>query len=303
MDNSSPSKQDQSTISEAGVLPCLNSNISISAHPAPRISVVMTKEKQAALARVSPENHQKFLQQLTELTTTSTQHKKSAYVLKESVKKLAAVHGVEKLGFLTLTFAEHITVVKQAQKRLKSLMTHIIKPRYHDYIGVMERQHSGRIHYHLIVVLKDDIRTGFDFNQAKNRNYSSASPALRSEWAFWRKTAPAYRFGRTELMPVKSGSVAIAKYVGKYIAKHMECRTYQDKGARLVYYSQGARAGTTRFQFLSSGSKEWRRKVQTFVEILQSRNPDENITEFSDITRILGPKWAYKHREYILALP
>ena len=55
------------------------------------------------------------------------------------------------------------------------------------------------------------------------------------------------------LLPVRSSSDAIAKYVGKYIAKHTDARIESDKGVRLVRYSKGARVGTTRFQFLSDG--------------------------------------------------
>jgi hypothetical protein len=233
----------------------------------------------------------------------STQHRKSAFVLKESVQLLASKYGLEHLGFLTLTFRDHILDPKEAQRRLNSLLTRIIKPRYRDYLGVMERQKSGRIHYHLLVALDRDIRTGFDFAQVHEQNYSSASPCLRAEWSFWRKTAPSYGFGRTELLPIKSSTEAIAKYVGKYIAKHMECRQVDDKGVRLVRYSRGARAGTTRFQFQSEGSAEWRRKLAIFAEIVQARHPDQKVCELSDLSKVLGKRWAYNHREFILNLP
>ena len=50
--------------------------------------------------------------------------------------------------------------------------------------------------------------------------------------------------------PIKSTSEGISKYVGKYIGKHMESRLDEDKGARLVEYSRGARGvkiANTRF--------------------------------------------------------
>lgn len=252
-------------------LPCLNSNISI--------------------------GHASGLPQL------STQHRKSAMILKESVQALASRYGLPFLGFLTLTFADHVIDPKEAQKRLNSLLSNVIKPRYRDYVGVMERQKSGRIHYHLLVVLQQDIRTGVNFAELSAGKYTSAPATLRKEWAFWRQTARRYRFGRTELLPVKSNIEAMAKYVGKYISKHIEVRTREDKGVRLVRYSKGARIGTTRFQFKSPGSAEWRRKVATFAEIVKARHPGEEVTELSDLTRLLGKRWAYHHRDYILALP
>jgi hypothetical protein len=207
------------------------------------------------------------------------------------------------MGFLTLTFAQNIQSPREAQRRLNSLITHVIKPRYSEYVGVMERQKSGRIHYHLLVHVGTDIRTGFDFSAIENHDYRSASSALRSEWAFWRHTAKKYGFGRTELLPVRSSSEAIAKYLGKYISKHIEVRQEQDKGVRLVRYSSGARVGTTRFQFQSPGSQEWRRKVQIFAELVQNNNPDTPVCSLADLSRVLGKRWAYKHREFILSLP
>jgi len=263
-------------------LPCLNSNISTE-------NRVRGKEGE--------ENSPLRLAKL------STQHRKSAFVLKESIELLAAKFSIENLGFLTLTFKDHVLSPKEAQRRFNSLVSHVIKVRYREYVGVMERQKSGRIHYHILVVLDSDIRTGFDFDQVSNGNYKSASQVLRSEWAFWRKTAPKYRFGRTELLPVKSSIEAMAKYVGKYISKHIEARTLEDKGVRLVRYSRGARAGTTRFMFQSDGSQAWRRKVATFAQIVQSQHPEQKVSELSDLARILGKRWAYNHRDYILALP
>ncbi|WAF62329.1 hypothetical protein NRL19_21715 (plasmid) [Aeromonas caviae] len=248
---------------KGGFLPCLNSNIS------------------------------------TEIA--STQHRKSASALGWNVFALAQKHGLENLGFLTLTFKDHVLDVKEAQRRLNSLLTHIIKPRYQDYIGVLERQKSGRIHYHLLVVIGFDIRTGFDFAAVDAKDYSSANPALRAEWAFWRKTAPAYGFGRTELMPIKSSEEAIGKYIGKYIGKHMESRQEGDKGARLVRYSRGARVASTRFQFVSSGSQEWRSKLRAFAHYVAERTGCEPTME--GIREVCGPRWAYSHREFIHSMP
>jgi len=233
----------------------------------------------------------------------STQQRKTAFILKTSVQQLSEAHQLAHIGFLTLTFANNILCPKEAQRRLNSLLTNIIKPRYKEYLGVFERQKSGRIHYHFLVVLHGDIRTGVDLEEFENGVYKSASPYLRSEWTFWRTTAKKYGFGRTELLPVKTNAEAMAKYVGKYIAKHTENRDHQDKGIRLVRFSRGARCGTTRFSFLSKGSTEWRRKCATFAVIVQAHFPDTPINDISDFSKVLGKKWAFKNREFILDLP
>lgn len=260
-------------------LPCLNSNISIENDP----------------------------EHPSKLVKLSTSQRKTSFILKASVESLCARFGIQNVGFLTLTFADNVQTHSEASKRLNSLITNVIKPRYQAYVGVAERQKSGRIHFHLVVALDVDIRTGFNFEEIENQNYSSANPCLRKEWSFWRINAPKFRFGRTELLPIKSSAEAVSRYVGKYIAKHVEHRDPRDKGARLVRYSKNARIGTTRFMFNSEGSREWRRKVQLFVEILNNKyeiaGVDEKITCLADLSRVLGPKWAFENREYILNLP
>ena len=239
---------------------------------------------------------------LLNTSNLSTAHRKTAFILKDSIEYLGQRFGVEKMGFLTLTFRDHVTKHKEASKRLNSLISNVIKQRYLEYIGCVERMKSGRIHYHFLVVLNHDIKTGADFEEFKKCNYKSASKELRSEWAFWRKTAPKYRFGRTELLPVKSNAEAMGKYIGKYIAKHVDQRTEDDKGARLVRYSKGAKRGNNRFMFLSDGSEKWRSQVQLFATEVKKRNPEENIKDVKDLSRIVGKRWAYNNRKYILNL-
>ena len=239
-------------------------------------------------------------------------HKKTALALSWNVDYLCKKYGVERIGFLTLTFADNVTCAREASRRFNSLASNVLKKRYAEYIRVLERQKSGRIHYHLLVVLDEDIRSGFDFAAVANHDYKSANPRIRFEWAFWRKGAKGYGFGRTELLPIKSTSEGMAQYVGKYIGKHFNAREEADKGVRLVSYSRGARMASSRFT--RSGTKqsnEWRAKLYTFVLQLraaqvQGKNNKHGylrIETMSDLTRHLGKNWAYNWREHIFALP
>lgn len=251
-----------------GGLPCLSSNNSIVQHESNRLS---------------------------------TQHRKAAAALGWNVKAMCERHGIQRVGFLTLTFSDHVTDVKEASKRFNSLASNVLNGRYADWVRVIERQKSQRIHYHLLVAMGEDIRTGVDFTGLANRDYSTAGKALRGEWAFWRSTARKYRFGRTELLPIKSSEEAIGRYVGKYIAKHIEARKEEDKGARLVGYSKGARVAVTRFSWVSPGAATWRRKVRTFAWMMfQSQGIPPTM---HGLRVALGPRWAYRWREFILALP
>lgn len=239
-------------------------------------------------------------------------HKKTAQALSWNVDYLCKKYGVERVGFLTLTFADHVLDAREASRRFNSLATNVLKKRYAEYIRVLERQKNGRIHYHLLVVLDADIRTGFDFDAIAKRDYSTASPRIRLEWAFWRKSAKGYGFGRTELLPIKSSSEGMAQYVGKYIGKHFNAREESDKGVRLVSYSRGARMASSRFTRCGTKqSTEWRAKLYTFVlqlraaQVLGKNNKHGylRIETMADLTRHLGKNWAFQWREHIFSLP
>jgi hypothetical protein len=225
-------------------------------------------------------------------------HAKCAYALTLNVLWLIERHGLERIGFLTLTFARHVVDYREAQKALHSLMTSVLKKRYPEYIIIMERMDSGRIHYHLLVVVAEDIRTGFDFAAVKRGDYRSASAYLRSEWAFLRRTAPKYGFGRTELLPIRKTAKGVAKYVGKYIGKHVGQRLPEDKGARLVRYSKGANRAGVRFSWLSPGAYMWRQKLGTFCRMLclSSDNHKELLKDW------FGKNWVYVLRPLIEAV-
>jgi hypothetical protein len=232
-----------------------------------------------------------------------SKYKKSAIALAWNVQAFAEKFGLENIGFLTLTFADHITCPKESQKRFRSLANGVLKVRYGEYIRVLERQKNGRIHYHLLIVIGSDIRTGFDFKQISQKNYSSANKSIRDEWSFWRKTAKKYRFGRTELLPIRSTSEGIARYIGKYLGKHFEARLYSDKGVRLVEYSRGARTASTRVSVLNKGSELWRKKMALFAEFVGFRHDLGRSATFEELSELLGKKWAYFNREFILQLP
>ena len=224
-----------------------------------------------------------------------------------NVAHLCAQYGIDRIGFLTLTFADHVTCAREASRRFNSLASNVLRHRFASYIRVLERQKSGRIHYHLLVVLADDIRSGVRFDEFAAGKYGSAGNHLRREWAFWRHTAPQYRFGRTELMPVKSNGDALGQYVGKYIGKHIGHREERDKGVRLVSYSGDARMATSKHTAMTLNPDSWRAKVATFSRQVEAwkriTNPHFRVRCIDDLAQVLGPRWAYQWRDYICALP
>lgn len=224
-------------------------------------------------------------------------HKKTAEILARSVEKMVALYGLEKVGFCTLTFAEKVTDAREAQRRLNSFLSNFGRERFKDYICVLERCKSGRIHFHLLVPMAADIRSGFDFEQVNDdklpprERYKSASPALKEFWADMREAAEKYGFGRTETMPIKSTAEAVKFYVGKYISKHIEQRKEDDKGVRLVRMSRGVRAGTVGFAWHSVGARLWRAKAG---EIARNNGISED-----ELSGYYGKGWLFRNQDVV----
>ncbi len=238
--------------------------------------------------------------------------RKSQFKVKTEVMALFKQYPLERIGFLTFTFADDVQCHKEATKRLNSLITGVLRERYPMCIRVSERQSSGRWHFHLVVVCKQDIRLGVDFEAIKQRRYKDgANTALRAAWAFWRNTAKNYGFGRTELLPVRKTGEALAAYVAKYISKGFAYRQQRDKGARLYSVIGGSRACSSRFSFYSPKSIQWRQKVAMWaaswsgvfsrVAVSGGHQAAEALT-YDDLASFFGKRWAWRCREDIMAM-
>jgi len=213
--------------------------------------------------------------------------RKMAEVIRLEVERLARTYGLEKLGFLTLSFADAVYGIGEAQRRYHSLLTNFLSKHLRGGLVVWERFEHG-IHFHLLVVVEQDIRTGFDFEAVKRRDYRSASHYLRAFWATLRVVLPEYQFGRHELLPVRSCAEAIGRYLGKYISKHCECKLDVDRGARIVRFFGCARIGrvaSAQFAWASGRAYVWRLGVGAFAERFG--------VLWSDLSRIAGPRWAF----------
>ena len=217
----------------------------------------------------------------------STSLRKQAFALVANVQHMAERFGLERLGFLTLTFRENLTDFREAQRRFNSLRTHVLVNLFEDWIVTVEPQKRGAVHYHLLVVCSGDIRSGVDFDAIEKGDYSSASPLLRGLWAQLRSALPLYGFGRSELLPVRSTGDGIARYVGKYLEKGASYRGDQFKGARMVRYSRGWRCATPRFSWTSPAAMRWRALIGGMIEILGGDDLDCLRSQF-------GKAWAFK---------
>jgi len=234
----------------------------------------------------------------------SPYHQKSAFTLSRNVDRFCELYGIENCAFLTLTFPDNVKCHKEASRRFNSMNTHFLSAFYGEWIWDRERQKRGAWHYHIIIQCKGDIRTGFDweeyrswiadYSNGKRRRLKTGSPLLRSLWDLNSRAFPKYGFGRVELLPIRSTSEAVAKYVGKYIAKQIGQRPEEDKGVRLTGHSRGFVACSPNFSWNTEGGKLWRKNLALFVQLsCQCR-------DYEEFSARAGPKWAYKYRKQII---
>ena len=222
-------------------------------------------------------------------------HRRTAFCVAFEIEKAAAKFGIERIVFVTLTFEDDVQDIREVQRRFKNLYRGVFRRRYGRMIGCWERTQIGRIHFHLVVVMPFDCQTGFDFDEVENKalprktRYRSVCKALRLEWAYLRRTLPKYGFGRAEMKPVKSSAEGIARYVGKYVSKHIDGREEADKGAktvRFLNFALGERTCSSRFAWNTPNSRLWRVKVAEFAR-------REGAKTMADLKMLFGPHWAF----------
>jgi hypothetical protein len=250
--------------------------------------------------------------------------RKKEFSLKCNIMALCEAYPIGHIGFFTLTYSDNQQSFRDAAKDFNSLATGVLNDRFLAWVKVGERTKKGVVHFHLLVVCKQEIRRGFDFDAVKNRDYRSASAYIRDEWAFWSSRAargkkPArvgaaerYGFGgRVELLPIRKNAEALASYLSKYLSKGFVNRRQDDKGVRLISYSKTfPRRCGSRFSFVGGKVKEWRLRCRLFLghlyfryykqAILDGIPPPDPFT-YADMPSLFGKRWAWRLREQILS--
>jgi hypothetical protein len=220
--------------------------------------------------------------------------KKVVFCVEENVMRLALEYGIGRLAFLTLTFADDVKDLQEASKRFNSVNTGVLSKRgFGPWVRIAERQQSGKVHFHLIIVVPVDIRTGF--NSETGRGSGAGWVWLCRERKHLLKILPRYLFGRAELVPLKKESIAAARYLAKYIVKALSHRQEYDRHFRLVAYSRKFQwLQPIHFAFAGGGAKLWRAKVAmwAFKKGYYSRE---------DVSKWMGARWAFDAHDDILA--
>jgi hypothetical protein len=176
-------------------------------------------------------------------------------------------------------------------------------------VNVKEHQSRGAWHYHMIISLSGDVRTGFDFDLydkwlldtnprkggklKREGTFPTGSRYLRFLWSELGSALVKYGFGKIFTLEPIRDETAISYYIGKYISKHVGQRPDQDKGVRLINYSKNWVKNSVNRAWNTRNAQSWRSKVQTFAL-------ECGCTEFYQLSEKLGSTWAYKYQEEIL---
>lgn len=232
-------------------------------------------------------------------------HKRQAQTLFLNVERLVKKEAISinHVGFLTLTFKDNVKDPKEAYRRFRSFNTNFLSkhPVYGEWVNTKEHQKRGAWHFHMIITLDQDIRTGFDFDlydkwlkgPRKAGTFPTGSKALHQLWAELSEALEKYNFGKIfTLEPIRSNEEALARYVGKYISKHIGQRDEKDKGVRLINYSRNWIKNSANCAWNTDNAKLWRKKLNVFAKKMEC-------SEFYQLTEKLGPGWAYKYQSDI----
>ena len=244
---------------------------------------------------------------------------KKCYALTKNIISYSKKYGIERLGFLTLTFKGNLTDEIEAQRRYKNLTRTWNREKPFEVLcRVMEFQKRGAIHYHLLVLMKSDIRTGFNWEAFKKsgecqkkgdrsgrekftRQYAKSSrEELRQSWSWLRHKCATHGFGRSELMPIEYPD-NIGAYLGKYLVKEGRQqnarKVHEDNGVsldvkkrrtRMVTYSKREyRVANTNFSWLKTKNQDVPMRVKTKAWA------DYRGLSWEQVRRFYGPRWSH----------
>lgn len=148
---------------------------------------------------------------------------------KLSCQRLAKANYEAWRTFITLTYAENLDNVKQANKNLANFIRQVKKYKPDlKYLAIPEFQKRGAIHYHLLTNI--DITDKKLITSQKNNNYF--------------KHIKYWNYGFTKVDKIKGDIKKIIGYISKYMTKDIDNRLFSKNR---YLYSQNLKRPTTRY--------------------------------------------------------
>lgn len=150
---------------------------------------------------------------------------------KVSLERLVMTNEEKFKTFITLTFKDNMTDIKQANQLLSKFLNNMKNRHFKDlcYISVPEFQKRGAIHYHLVTNINYD-----NFNLLSNEEIKIWDKR-KSKWQIFR-TCLYWKVGFSSV--IKLDSISVVGYLSKYMTKDIDNRLF---GFRRFSYSQNLR--------------------------------------------------------------
>jgi hypothetical protein len=207
---------------------------------------------------------------------------RAVFVAQENIRLYIWKLGEKNIGALTVTSADCLEP-SEFQEKWHSYLN-AVKEVFPTGMWTRERQpRSGNWHAHVAVNVGWDIRTDFPWDQVQRQFYANVEPRLRKLWKHLREKAQSRGFGRVELLPLKYGGDACARYFTKYLTKALGSeKPFGEEKCRLFGVWGGVRFVHPRFTFLSSRIIQKRKRW--LAEMLEL--PAEGL-----LARMLGSRW------------
>jgi len=237
--------------------------------------------------------------------------RKSAFSVAENAIRFVEKVGLEKVGFLTVTFPAEVKSPREAQRRWNNFCRRVVSRLFGQRVRALEPHSDGRPHSHSLIDCGGDIRTGFDWEHydrvrawskdrlrslaAKPRGSLNRRPHLVWLHSELRRLAPLYGIGRVELIPLRSTGEAVGRYVGGYLSKGTGRRRGMEwKGVRHVSYTRRCPRAIKGPWAWAEHGRRWRRQLARWAA-------KHGCATMEEISAVFGPRWCYHHSPAIAA--
>jgi hypothetical protein len=204
------------------------------------------------------------------------------YALVTNVEHFIPAIGLQRAGFLTLTFPFSLASKREAERRFRSFASNFLRSHFGAWVKVAGLHKRGGIHLHLVVDCLTDIGSGFNHASRRGGGPENANSELRRLRRLLRSSLARYGFGRQwSLTPVESAS-KVALYLGEQLGDVH--RNPAARNFRVVSYSGDfPRVCSHKFSWARS---EWRKLLAIVA-------PAFGCPDYGQLKHLLGRKWGY----------
>jgi hypothetical protein len=225
------------------------------------------------------------------------QGKNAARIIEIEISAACQRYGIEHVGMITFSSCggdRRTLQMPEFSKRFDSFNKNCLGGVFVCWLAVIQRHKDGAPHAHMIVVSREVLGGPLHWRKDKKQWWCAATDACKALWdVFTPDRMAAYGLGVLRLHPIRDGDAAGA-YVARYVSRELGTRRKEDRGARLVRYSQSwQRVVVGPFTWADWRATRARRRGEKLGERLWG--------SMSKMVADLGPCWRWHLRRSLYA--